>query len=160
MNKILLPIAALAFLMAGCKGTPTVTPNSIATDINLLANGLAPVAAQIAAIPGVSPATVAQITADLAIVQKDAALVAASTAVPTTSVLKEVVTAVQDLAAIATPVIPGGSATVAVIDAATSVAETLLQQAGVSVVNTNAKAVAPPVYSQAAAELILKGATK
>jgi hypothetical protein len=148
---------AAAALLAGCTSTTPVTPSTVATDANLITTGLSAAVAQIALVPGVNAATVATLQADLAIVQKDAASIAAATSAPSASTVQEIVQTVEAIAPVALALVPGGSALVPVIDAAVSLAPTLI--ADIQAVKT-AGAVAPGAYSTEEARLILKGSAK
>jgi nucleoid-associated protein YgaU len=156
-RRYLLSTGALipAVVLAACSGTTAPTVTQLATDAKLIASGLAAAIASIAAIPGVSAATVATLQADLATVQSDAASIAAATATPATSVVSEIVQAVQAIAPIALSLIPGASAIVPIINAATSLLPGLLSAVGLSAATAGAKA---PVYAPDQARLILGGA--
>jgi hypothetical protein len=127
-------LSALPFFAAlnltGCAGTTTTTtPTQLATDVNLIASGLSSAIASISQIPGVSAAIVSQLQADLATIQADAAQVANATQ---PAIVQEIGTVVQAVATIALPLIPGGSAVAATVQAAVSLLPVVLATAGVS----------------------------
>ena len=130
MKRILL---AITLLLSACNvstTSPTPVTSQVAADVALIAQGLQPLATDIAAIPGVPEATLAKVNADLALIQQDAALIAKQTTAPAASTVQEIVTTVEALAAAATPVIPGGAAAVVAIDAAASLAAVLMTELG------------------------------
>lgn len=143
-------LCTAAIALAACQTPPTVS--QAATDANLIATGLSAAVTSIAAIPGVDPATVATLQADLKIVQTDAAQIAATTSTPSTSTVSEIVQTVEAIAPIALALVPGGSALVPVIDAALSLAPVLATDLGVSGAVPGAVA---PVYTAAQARALL-----
>ncbi len=129
LRRELLSIVPLiaALNLTGCSGT--ATPTQLATDVNLIASGLSSVVASISQLPGVSTTVVTQLQADLATIQADAAKVASTAQ---SSVVQEIGQVVQAVAAIVLPLIPGGSALAATVQAAVSLLPTVLAAAGVA----------------------------
>ncbi len=123
----IVPLIA-ALNLTGCAGT-AATPTQLATDVNLIASGLSAAIASISQIPGVSATVVSQLQADLATIQADAAKVAST---PQASIVQEIGTVVQAVATIALPLIPGGSAVAATVQAAVSLLPAVLAAAGVN----------------------------
>jgi hypothetical protein len=110
----------------------TQTPSQIASDVNLVASGLAAAINDIKQIPGVPAAALAQLELYLATIQADAAKVASATATPTTSTVQEISQVVQALASVALPLVPAGSVMQATIQAAVSLLPVILAAVGVS----------------------------
>ncbi|PPQ27079.1 hypothetical protein [Rhodopila globiformis] len=130
-RRTLLGIAALlpAATLFACG---TQTPSQIATDVNLIAAGLATTVNSIRQIPGVPTAAVTQIEQYLTTIQADAAQVASATATPATSTVQEISQVVQALASVALPLVPAGSVMQATIQAAVSLLPVILAAVGVS----------------------------
>jgi hypothetical protein len=138
--------------VAACSTPPT--PSQLATDTSLIASGLSAAIASIAAIPGVSPATVSQLQGYLATIEADATTVAAATVTTPTNIVEEIAQTVQAVASVALPLIPGGTSLVALINAAVSLVPTILAAVGVS----GAAPAGPLPYTPAQARLILAAA--
>ncbi len=128
-RRLLLSGGALVGLGA-CQTSPT--PSQLTTDVNLIASGLSAAIRSIAAIPGVPAADVARLNTYLATIQADAAAVAGETATPVTGTVQEIGQVVQAVAAVALPIIPGGSAILPVIQAAISLLPVILASVGAS----------------------------
>ena len=143
--------APILMVLGRCAGTPSTS--QLATDVGLIASGLAAAIAAVAAIPGVPAATVTQLQGYLATIQADAKAVAAATATAATGTVQEIVSAVQALAPIALSFVPGGSAVVAIVNAALSLLPSILAAIGVAGVST-----VKAVYSPDSARLILRAA--
>lgn len=148
-------IAASGLVLAACAGSssPTPTATQLAQDVNLVAAGLTAALAQVSAIPGIATATVTQLAGYLATVQADAKIVAAGTAAAGTSVVQEIASGVQSIAAIVMPLVPSSSQITNLINAAISLLPVILAAVGLVAAD---KVV--PVYTPAAARLILAGA--
>lgn len=144
-RRAMLSLSA-AFAATSCAGT---TPSQLASDVRLIASGLASVVASLAQAPGVPPATLARLQDWLDTIEADAAQVATASAGP--GPVPEFVRAVQALASIALPLIPGGSAIAALIDAAVSLLPMVLGAVGIS-----GATLAAPVYAPDQARLILR----
>ena len=82
MNRRTLLGAAAFVPVAALLACGTQTSSQVATDVNLIASGVAAAIASIKQIPGVPTATLTQLEAYLAIIQADAAKVASATATP------------------------------------------------------------------------------
>jgi hypothetical protein len=120
-------VPAAALLACG-----TQTPSQIATDVTLIASGLAAAITSIRQIPGMPTAALTQLESYLAIVQADAAKVASATATPATSTVQEISQVVQAIASVALPLVPVGSIMQAAIQAAVSLLPVILAVVGVS----------------------------
>ena len=145
-RRAMLSLSAAALAATSCAGK---TPSQLATDVGLIASGLASVVTSLAQAPGVPAATLAQLQGWLATIEADAAQVAAASA--GAGGVVEFARAVQALAAIALPLIPGGSAIAALIDAAMSLLPMVLGTVGIS-----GAPLAAPVYAPDQARLILR----
>jgi hypothetical protein len=150
MNRRTLLGAAALLPAAALLACGTQTPSQIATDVNLIASGLAAAIASIRQIPGVPAAALAQLESYLVIIQADAAKVASATATPATSTVQEISQVVQAIALVALPRVPAGSVTQATIQAAVSLLPVILAAVGVSGTGISVKY--PP--SQARAILV------
>jgi phage-related protein len=143
-------MSAAAVALAAC-GTTSTTASQLATDVSLIACGLASAITAIAAIPGVPAATVTQLQGYLTTIKTDAAAVAAATPGAGAATVQEIASTVQTVADIALPLIPGGSAIVPIVNAAVSLLPTILAAAGVTGATKT-----PPVYTPDQARLILR----
>ena len=127
----------------------------LASDVQLIDNGLSAVLPSVARVANVPPATVARINADLAKIQADAAQVqadvTATSAVPT-GVVQEIASVVTDVATVVLPAVPGAAPFVPVVQAANALVPVLLNAIG------SPAAGAAPVMSPSAARLVLAGA--
>ncbi len=162
MHKPVVLAVAAAIAFVGCTASPgttttiTSTASRLASDVNLVATGLAAALPAIAQVPGVPAATIAQINADLASIQKDAAAVQAATAAngaAPASTVQEIASVVGDIATVALPLVPGGSAIVPVVQAAEALLPGILSAADVVAAGAPANAMDP-----SSARLILRGA--
>lgn len=132
-------------------GNPTTAPTQLAADTNLIASGLSAAVVSLQAIPGLSPAALIKVQSDLALVQADAQKIAVATVPTSSSLVQEIAQGVQAIADVALPVIPNGSAIVAVINAAVSLLPVILAAAGVASAKLRYKA----IYDAPASRLIL-----
>jgi phage-related protein len=137
-----------ALSVLGC-ATSSTTPSQLATDVNLIASGLAAAIASIQQIPGVASTTLTQLQADLTTIQADAAQVASA---PATSVVQAIGQAVQAVAALVLPLVPGGSSIEVTVQAALSLLPEIMAAAGVSGATTT------PKFTPEQARLILAAA--
>lgn len=112
----------------GCSTSSTAASQLVA-DVNLIASGLAAAVASIKQIPGVPAARLSQLDADLAAIQADAAKLVTAVAPSTVQQIGQVV---QAVAAIALPLVPGGSAIEATVQAAVSLLPVIMAAVGVS----------------------------
>lgn len=135
--------SALAFLLSACASTSTgpnaaqvqTTANKLASDVQIISQGLTAVLPTLETMPGVTPAVAAKIKADLAIIQTDAAAVqtATSATAPTTAAkVQEIASVVGTIATSVMPLIPGAAPFVPVVAAAQALLPTVLAAAGVS----------------------------
>lgn len=147
-------LSGVALPLAGCSTSAVPAPSQLATDVGLVASGLASVVAAIAALPGVSAATVAQVQGYIATIQADAAQVAAATANVGTSVVQEIATTVSAVAGVVLPLFPATAGIAAIVQAAMSLLPTIMAAVGI----TSAPST-PPVYMADQARLILRSAT-
>ncbi len=139
--------------LAACSTTATTTTvvSQVATDANLIAQGMSAVVMSLQAIqPPIDPATLLKLQGYVATLQKDSAAVAAATTTPATSTIQEIANVVQALAPIALSFIPGGGTLGAVVQAAVA-----LLPAVTSVVSTAAAATPNDAVTYAAARLTL-----
>lgn len=125
-RRVLLAALPLAACQTG------VTTSQVATDVNLIASGLQPVAAALATSPNIPANVVAKAQSYLSIIQADAAKIAAATANPPADVVQEVVQAVQAFASIAST-IPALAPYAVVIQAAVALLPVILASAGIKV---------------------------
>src|SRR4051794_5077309 len=102
------------------------TPSQIATDVNLIASGLAAAIVSIRQIPGVPTAALTQLESYLAIIQADADKVASATATPATAIVREINQMGQAIASVALPLVPAGSIMEATSQAAVSLLPVIL----------------------------------
>jgi hypothetical protein len=138
----IVPVVALV----GCE---VQTASQIASDVQLIASGLTAAMGDIKLLPGISNAAVTQLDFYLATIQADAAKVASTTSIPAASTIQEIAQVVQTLAAVALPLVPGGSVIEAAIQAALSLLPAVLAAVGVS------GAAMPAKYQPAQARAIL-----
>ncbi len=120
----LLPVSTIV----AC-GMQTPSPSQLASDVNLIVTGLTAAVASIKQIPGVPAPAVMQLQLYLTKIQADAQQIVAT---PAPSTVQEIGQVVQDVAAIALPLIPGGSVVEATVQAAVSLLPTLMAAIGVS----------------------------
>ena len=146
--KISRRILLAAIPLAGCKTGPTTS--QIATDVNLIASGLQPVAAALSTAPNVSADVVAKVQSYLSIIQADAAKIAAATANPPADVVQEVVQTVQAFASIAST-IPALAPYAVIIQAAVALLPVILASAGLKV--SGAAPSMPPTQARAVLSL-------
>ncbi len=144
-------LSAVPAALAGCSLMPR-TPAEAATDVQLIAAGVAAVAQDVAKAPNVPQATLVRVQADALTVSQAAAKVAQASAISAT-LAQQIAAAVQEIAALVLPLFPATAPFVPLINAALSLLPTILAAAGV----TGAPA-AHPVYTPAEARLILRGA--
>jgi hypothetical protein len=135
-RRSVLFLSGAAIALAACSST-TVTLSQLAADVQLVASGISSVVAAVAQIPGVPATTVTQLQGYLATIQIDAGKVASATpsAVAGTSIasiVEEIAVAVQAVAEVALPLIPGGSAAVPILNAAVSLLPIILDAAGIA----------------------------
>jgi hypothetical protein len=148
-SLVFLSAATVALAATGCAGT---TPSQLASDVQLIASGLASAAAALMQVPGVPAATLTQLQGYLDTIKADAAAVASGPS-GATGTVQEIASTVQVVASIALPLIPGGSAIVAIVEAAVSLLPAILAAVGISG-TTGAVA----VYTPDQARLILRAA--
>jgi hypothetical protein len=139
MNRRSLLTTAAFMPAAALLACGTQTVSQIATDVNLIASGLAAAVANIKQIRGVPIAVLTQLEFYLVTIQTDAAKVASATSTPATSVVQEISQVVQALASIALPLIPAGSVIQATIQAALSLLPVILAAVGVSGAHVSAR---------------------
>jgi hypothetical protein len=137
----------------GLAGCANATPSQLATDVQLIASGLAAAIAAVAAVPGVPAVTMNQLQGYLTTIQTDAKAVAAATATAATGTVQEIVSAVQALAPIALSFVPGGSTVWSIVNSALSLLPSLLAAIGVV-----GAPMAKAVYTPDSARLILRAA--
>jgi hypothetical protein len=125
-----------AAVLVGCE---VQTVSRVASDVNLIASGVTAAMADIKLLPGMPDAALTQLDFYLATIQADAAKVASATATPAASTIKEIAQVVQALASVALPLIPGGSAIEAAIQAALSLLPVVLAAVGVAGAGAPAK---------------------
>lgn len=124
-----IPLVVLG--VAGC--TPgTVTPSQIASDASLIASGLGAVVASLSTIPGMNASTLTTVQTYLAQLKLDADLLAGNTAGIPTATVQDISALVGKIAAVVLPILPMGSATLPIVEAAQSLVLVLLAMAGVS----------------------------
>jgi hypothetical protein len=145
----MLASTSVAILVASCAGQ---TASQVITDVGLVASGLSVAIASIQQVPGVASTTLTRLQADLTTIQTNAAQIAKA---PAASTVQEIGQAVQDVAAVALPLVPGGSAIEVTIDAAVSLLPAILAAAGISGAIGNP---APAKYPPEQARLILAAA--
>ena len=140
MNRRTLLASAAALIPAGILAAcgQNLTISQVAADINLEAQGLAPVVAALAAVPNIPAVTVAKAQALFAVIQADAKAFATSVANPPAGTVQEVEQAVQALAAIAAA-IPALAPYAVVIQAAVALLPVMLASVGVPVVGSAPK---------------------
>ncbi len=136
MNRRTLLVAAStlipAGLLAACQNGKAPSASQVATDVNLIATAMGPVVAALATTPNVSPALVTKAQGYLAIIQADAAKIAAATLNPPAGTVQEIVQVVQALAGIVGS-IPALAPYAVVIQAAVALAPVMLAAVGVQV---------------------------
>ena len=131
-RTILAAAGAAAALLSVAACSSSITTSQIATDANLIAQGLQPLAADVAAIPGVPSATLAKVQADLAKLQQAAAGIATATAGQQTTSVQGIAALVEEIASVVLPLVPGGAPWVLVVQAAQALVPVILAAAGVS----------------------------
>ncbi len=143
-------LGAAMLSLAGCAGA---SASQLATDVQLVADGLAAAIADIAKIPGIASDTLTRLQGDLATIEGDAAKVAADTADAGTGAVQEIAAGVRLIAGIVLPLsgLPGTVATV--INAAVSLLPAILAAAGLVGASVTA-----PAYTPEQARLILRAA--
>ncbi|WP_428485925.1 hypothetical protein [Rhodopila sp.] len=129
-RHLLRTVAAAAVAATTACATTTAVPPQLATDVNLIATGLAAAIAGIKQIPGVPIAALTQLDADLATIQVDAARITSATAGTAISTIQEIGQVVEAIAAVALPLIPGGSTVETTIEAAVSLLPVILAAVG------------------------------
>lgn len=130
-RSLLAASAALPFvgLLTACGGT---TASQLKADVQTIDAGLEGILSDLLAVPGVAipAATVAQIQKALADIDTNGASIGGALA-PGQSVVTDFVESVDTLASLAQPFFPQAPAIAAVITAAASLAQIVLQEAGV-----------------------------
>jgi hypothetical protein len=149
-RRTLFGTAAATLALAACAGQTT---SQLQADVTAIATGVQSVVTDLAATPGVHvpPATLAEINTTLATIKADAAQIGATLA-PGQSVVTEFSMAVNDLVPLLTPYFPAAPAVAATVQAAVTLAQVVLSEAGVT------KVAATDPASVAQARLVLRGA--
>lgn len=114
--------------LSACGGR---TASQLQVDVQTIAAGLASIATDLAAVPGLNipSATMTQIQNEIALIKSQAAEIAGALA-PGQTVVTDFVETVQTLATLTQPFFPQAPAVAAVITAAASLAQIVLQEAG------------------------------
>jgi hypothetical protein len=141
-----IPLLALAMC--------ATTPAQIATDVNLEATAASAILTAVQALPGVSSDVIVRVQGYVTKIQANAALVAATSVAPSTSTVTAITQDIQAVASIVLPLLPGGSAILALVQATTSLLPTILKEAGI----TGAASAVTPVYEPDEARRIMAGA--
>jgi len=149
MNRRTILALASASVAVSCAG---LTQSQAAADVATLASGVKNLDFAMSAVPGVPASVLAQITKEDAIIQADAAQVA-SALVPSSNIAVEINDAVGVIATLATPFFPAAPAIAAVVSAAVSLGQFIVQD----VTGSSPKAGAtPPKMTRAQARKILQ----
>lgn len=158
-RRVFFTNASLLALSAGLVacGTTATTPTTVstaATSAAAIASGLQ---AAIAALQASGVTVPASVTNDLALLQTDASVIASATA-PATTTAQEIEDMVEAIADIVLPLVPGGSGIEVLVNAAISLAPSLVSMVG----SLQANAVTVPrhaaVYSPGMALALLQQA--
>lgn len=149
-RRDLLGATAATLALAACAGQTT---SQLQADVTTISTGVQSVVTDLAATPGVHvpPATLAQIGATLATIKADAAQIGATLA-PGQSAVSHFSDAVNALVPLLTPFYPAAPAVAATVQAAVTLAQVVLSEAGV----TKVAAADPATVAQA--RLVLLGA--
>ena len=146
--------SASALILAACTAKPT--PSQAATDAALLATGVASLVTALQTVqPPVAPDDLAKIQGYLTVIQQGAASLAAATA-GTSTTAQAIAAAVQEIAVLVTPYIPGIGPYKDLINAAITLLPTFLASAGVA----GARADAVPAGNVALARALLAAGVK
>ncbi|MHB8571181.1 MAG: hypothetical protein ACYC97_13430, partial [Metallibacterium sp.] len=125
LTKFLALLAPMLAISA-CAG---LTQSQATADVQTLAAGIKGLDAAIGALPGVPANVVAQVAKEDALIQADAAQIA-SAAVPNANIATEINDAVGVIATLATPFFPEAPAIAAVVSAATTLGQVIVQETG------------------------------
>ena len=134
----------------------TLTPSQLQSDVKLIATGLSGIVAALAALPGspVPKATLASIANEISIIQ-DNALAIATAFSPNNKLVTMLVDAVQALTPLVAPFFPAAPAIAAVVQAALSLAQVVLQEAGIVGALAPTGRLMPPALAR---QILAKGA--
>jgi len=141
---VLAPIIAVS----ACAG---LTQSQATADVQTLAAGVKNLDAAMGAIPGVPANVVAQVAKEDALIQADAAQIA-SAAVPSANIAAQINDAVGVISTLATPFFPGAPAIGAVVSAAVTLGQMIVQETG----GTPTVGAAPAAMTPAQARKILQ----
>lgn len=119
-------VLASVIAVTACAG---LTQSQATADVQTLAAGIKNLDTAMAAVPGMNTKILAQIQNEDDIIQKDAALIA-SAAVPSASLVTQIDNAVGAISALATPFFPGAPAIAAVVSAAVTLGQVIVQETG------------------------------
>lgn len=120
--------AFMAPLLAvgACAG---LTQSQATQDVQTLAAGVASLGTALSAVPGVPADVIAKVEAEDAIIQKDAAAIGTA-ATPSANIAADIDNAVGVISTLVTPFFPEAPAIAAVVEAAASLGQVIVQETG------------------------------